>query len=140
MGVKSFLILWSCQAQCVSPRQFCRGWEVGPGYIVKCSACLIFSKCYLAPYDWVHSHRKNAFRLTWPCLIIDLHATRQNFLNTLVTVQWSTAPLPFTQKIFWLHPCNYGALWTCKTKFIELDYVIDSSLQISNHIWRYLPV
>ena len=50
---------------------------------------------------WNMGPRIHGFSLTWLSAFLQ---TKQNFLNPLVTVIWSTVPSPFTQKLFWFLP------------------------------------
>ena len=82
----------------------------------------IFSKCYLPL--WLGTQPQNPVlcqpNLAWWCRLLQLE---QNFLNHLIIVLWSIAPLTFAQQIFLV----------VSVLFELLDYIAHSSVWFSNH-------
>ena len=70
-----------------------------------------------------------AFRLTWSLMFLQ---PEQDFLNNLVTVLGSTAPLPFAPQIILVASMAYGTVQTHKA-FPKLDCIVHSYVHISNH-------
>ena len=74
---------------------------------------------------WSTASESTILGSTWPYLIVGALVTWAKLLEP-------TAPSHFTQQIFFcLRPRRYGTIRTCIAP--ELDYVIRSSMQLSNH-------
>ena len=78
------------------------------------------------------------------CLIVEVLATRANFLNQLVSVLWSTSPLSFLRQMFLF---DYSVLWftsnlwriSCRIRLrcTFICTVIKSDSEWSNALWYY---
>ena len=109
-----------CEAQFSSSGCFCLGHEDEElCWIVRCQTQVLLGVFLLE-----HSLRIHGFRLTWPCLIIEVLATRAKFLE----------PSDYCIVIssFWLPLCHYGTAQTRKASVPELDWC-PSPVQLSNN-------
>ena len=103
---------------------------------MKYRACLILSECYsLDLLLWIGVQLRNQRFLAYLAL-----PDRRCFCNLseisrtiwLLYCDQLYCNLSYS-KCFWLLQRHYGPVWTCKAYVSELDYVVCSSVQLSNH-------
>ena len=124
---KVFAVFWLCETQFNSSRCFWLGHDGNEQqWTVRRRGHLIFSECSVA---WIHCYRP-----AWLCFIIEFVAAQVKFLEssgycTLIDCIFTFCAV----NVFPLLLQHNNQVWTCKAKVPKLDYILYSSVWLSNY-------